>query len=177
MTQQAPFVVGVAGWKNSGKTTLVERLVAALVQRGFTVSTVKHSHHDVAFEKDGTDSARHRDAGASEVAVISPKRWAVLHETQNIPGPTLTDILARLGPADIVIVEGFKHEPIRKIEVRRTGQGAGAPLAGSDPAVFAIASDHEIRMSRVPVLSLDDIDSLVHLLLTAGALPDRKETP
>ncbi len=175
MTEHAPFVVGVAGWKNSGKTTLVERLVKALTARGFSVSTVKHSHHDLAFEKDGTDSARHRDAGAHEVAVVSPKRWAVLAERPNGIEPTLTDVLAHLGPADIVIVEGYKHEPIKKIEVRRTDQGPGAPLAGSDPGVFAIASDHEIRMARVPVFALDDIDGLVRVLLTAGALPERKE--
>jgi molybdopterin-guanine dinucleotide biosynthesis protein B len=175
MTPNAPFVVGVAGWKNSGKTTLVERLVAALVARGYTVSTVKHSHHDVTFEKDGTDSARHRDAGAREVAVVSPHRWAVMSERRNDIEPTLSDVLAHLGQADIVIVEGFKHEPIKKIEVRRNGQGQGAPLAAGDPTVFAIASDHEIRMARVPVLPLDDIDGLVRLLLTAGALPGRKE--
>jgi len=177
MSEPAPFVVGIAGWKNSGKTTLVERLVAALVARGFRVSTVKHSHHDVTFEKDGTDSARHRDAGAQEVAVVSPHRWAIMSERRNDIESTLSDVLAHLGPSDIVIVEGYKHEPIKKIEVRRTGQGSGAPLAGSDPAVFAIASDHEIRMSRVPVLSLDDIDGLVNLLLKAGALLDRKEQP
>ncbi len=175
MTERAPFVVGVAGWKNSGKTTLVERLVKALTARGFTVSTVKHSHHDVAFEKDGTDSARHRDAGAHEVAVVSPKRWAVLGERPNGIEPTLADVLAHLGPADIVIVEGYKHEPIKKIEVRRTGQGPGAPLAGSDPAVFAIASDHDIRIARVPVFTIDDIEGLVGILLTAGALPERKD--
>lgn len=175
-TPHAPFVVGVAGWKNSGKTTLVERLVAALVKRGYVVSTVKHSHHDVRFEKDGTDSARHRDAGAREVAVVSPHRWAIMSERLNDVEPSLSEILAHLGPADIVIVEGFKHEPIKKIEVRRTDQGPGAPLAASDPTVFAIASDHEIRMARVPVLALDDIDGLVRLLLTAGALSDRKES-
>lgn len=175
MSEPAPFVVGIAGWKNSGKTTLLERLVAALVERGYRVSTVKHTHHDVTFEKDGTDSARHRKAGAHEVAIVSPHRWAVMSERRNEIEPTLSDVLARLGPADIVLVEGYKHEPIKKIEVRRTGQGPGAPLAGSDPAFFAIASDHEIRLSRVPVFALDDIDGLVGILLTAGALPERKE--
>jgi molybdopterin-guanine dinucleotide biosynthesis protein B len=175
MTAPAPFVVGIAGWKNSGKTTLVERLVQALGARGFRVSTVKHTHHDVTFDKDGTDSARHRDAGAHEVAVVAPSRWAIMAERRDTPEPTLADILARLAPVDIVIVEGFKGEPIKKIEVRRTDQDPGPPLAASDPAVFAIASDHEIRLARVPVLALDDIDGIVKILLAAGALPERKE--
>lgn len=177
-----PFVVGVAGWKNSGKTTLVERLVSELVRRGYRVSTVKHSHHDVAFEAEGTDSARHRKAGAHEVAVVSPNRWAVMGSSQTLAWhdevePLLGAIVERLAPADIVVVEGYKRAPIPKIEVRRTGQDEGAPLADSDPAVFAIAADHDVSGWRVPIFSLDDIDGLTAALLAEARLPDRRGMP
>lgn len=172
---ERPFVVGVAGWKNSGKTTLVVRLVAELVRRGYRVSTVKHSHHEIADERGGTDSARHRGAGASEVALVSPSRWAVTRYGEAIvwrdePDPPLTTVLAHLALADIVIVEGYKRAPIPKIEVRRLGQGEGPPLASSDAAVFAVAADHEVEAGRVPVFSLDDVNGLSEALLAAAGV-------
>jgi len=175
----APFVVGVAGWKNSGKTTLVTRLVSDLVRHGYRVSTVKHSHHDIAGEAEGTDSARHREAGAQEVALVSPQRWAVIGNAGAIPWreeaePPLATVVAQLAPADIVIVEGLKRAPIPKIEVRRRGQGDGPPLADSDPAVFAIAADHAIAGARVPVLALDDVAGLTNTLLAAAGLEMRE---
>jgi molybdenum cofactor guanylyltransferase/molybdopterin-guanine dinucleotide biosynthesis protein MobB len=170
-----PFVVGVAGWKNSGKTTLVARLVAELVGRGYRVSTVKHSHHDISGEAEGTDSARHRQAGAQEVALVSPHRWAVIGEARAIawreePEPPLAAVVAHLAPVDIVIVEGLKRAAIPKIEVRRRGQGDGPPLADGDPAVFAIAADHEISNARVPVLALDDVAGVADALLRMAGL-------
>ncbi|MBN8913523.1 MAG: molybdopterin-guanine dinucleotide biosynthesis protein B [Rhizobiales bacterium] len=173
--RNAPFVVGVAGWKNSGKTTLVERLVATLVRRGYRVSTIKHSHHDVSFEAEGTDSARHLRAGAQEVALISPRRWAVLRAGQQIAWreegePALATVVRHLAPADIVIVEGLKRAQIPKIEVRRTAQGDGPPLAADDPFVFAIAADHGIADGRVPSFALDDVAGLADALLTAGGV-------
>ncbi|MCC7250594.1 MAG: molybdopterin-guanine dinucleotide biosynthesis protein B [Hyphomicrobium sp.] len=168
-----PFVVGVAGWKNSGKTTLVVRLVAELVQRGYRVATVKHSHHQIVFEAKGTDSARHRQAGAQEVAVVSPDRWAVVRGGEDIawqdePEPPLAAVVARLAPADIVIVEGYKREVIPKIEVRRSGQAPGAPLADGDPTVLAVAADHEVRGEGVPVFSLDDVKGLADVVVAAA---------
>lgn len=171
---QGPFVVGIAGWKSSGKTTLIARLVAELARRAFRVSTVKHSHHDVAFEAEGTDSVRHREAGAYEVAVVSPWRWGILHELRDARKPQLADILVRLAPADIVLVEGWKSAPIPKIEVRRTGQGPGPRLAASDPRVFAVAADHDVDGTTLPVFKLDDVDGVTRALLAAGGLPERK---
>lgn len=170
-----PFVVGVAGWKNSGKTTLVTRLVAELVRRGYRVSTVKHSHHDISYEEDGTDSARHRQAGAHEVALISPQRWAVMSNARDIawrvePEPPLAAVVAQLAPADIVIVEGMKRARIAKIEVRRSAQSPGVPLADSDPAVFAVAADHEVKGGRAPAFAIDDVPGLTDALLAAAGL-------
>lgn len=179
--RNAPFVVGVAGWKNSGKTTLVERLVATLVRRGYRVSTIKHSHHDVSFEAEGTDSARHLRAGAQEVALVSPRRWAVLRDGQNIAWrdeaePTLAVVIAQLAPADVVIVEGLKKAQISKIEVRRTAQGDGPPLAADDPLVFAVAADHDVTPVGVPSFALDDADGLTDALLVAGGLTPRRKS-
>lgn len=168
----APFVFAVAGWKNSGKTTLVARLVAHLTDRGFRLATVKHSHHHVSDERDGdgTDSARHRRAGAHAVALSTPDRWALIGPTNDIawqdgPPPPLDEIVARLPPVDIVIVEGMKRAAIPKIEVRRTGQGQGPPLAGADATVFAIASDRPLRDAPVPVFDCDDIAGLTDAAL------------
>jgi molybdopterin-guanine dinucleotide biosynthesis protein B len=171
MTGLAPFVVGVAGWKNSGKTTLVVKLVRELTRRGYRVSTVKHSHHDVELDAPEADSARHREAGAHDVMLVSPHRWALIHELRGEPEPPLEDIIDRLIPTDIVLVEGYKHAPIFKIEVRRSKQKPGAPLAGTDPLVIAIAADHEIEKGAVPVFDLDDIDGLAALLLSKSGIP------
>lgn len=174
----APFVVGVAGWKNSGKTTLVTRLVAELVRRGYRVSTIKHSHHDITCEADGTDSARHKEAGAQAVVVISPAGWARIGEGEALalnpePEPPLSDVIARLPPTDIVLVEGLKRAPIPKIEVRRSAQGIGPPLAAEDPLVFAIAADHLVSDANVPAFSLDDVDGVTHALLARAGLTKR----
>ncbi len=177
----APFVVGVAGWKNSGKTTLVAGLVAELVRRGFRVSTVKHSHHTLSAEAEGTDSARHRRAGASAVALLSPTRWAVLRDElgdelgdapaivwHDGPEPPLAAVIAHLAPADIVIVEGFKGAPIPKIEVRGAGQGEGPPLAERDPLVFAVADDGGDAGAGVATFSRNDVAGIADALLAAG---------
>jgi molybdenum cofactor guanylyltransferase/molybdopterin-guanine dinucleotide biosynthesis protein MobB len=166
----APFVVGVAGWKNSGKTTLVESLVSILVARGLRVATVKHSHHPITGEHEGSDSDRHRRAGANEVALVGADRWAIIDASgrmilQDGPPPNLDGIVARLSPVDIVVVEGMKSAPIPKIEVRRVGQGDGPPLAGGDTTVFAIASDRPIAHAPVPVCDVDDIECIARLVL------------
>lgn len=132
-------VIGIVGWKNSGKTTLVEKLVCELTARGLRVSTIKHAHHGFDIDRPGKDSYRHRAAGASEVLVASAQRWALLHENQGAAEPSLAALLKHLQPCDLVLVEGFKHGPQRKIEVRRD---AGAPrLADSDPTICAVATD------------------------------------
>lgn len=180
MTRSAPFVIGVAGWKNTGKTTLVTRLVAELTRRGYRIATVKHSHHEIRAERPGSDTARHRSAGASAVAVVSPAGWGIVSDGPAFarapdPEPPLAAVVAALGPADIVIVEGMKHADMPRIETRRRAQGPGLPLADGDRNVFAIATDHEVRDTRTPAFSLDDIGGLADALLIRAALPLHKE--
>lgn len=159
MTQR---VIGVAGWKNSGKTTLVERLVAELTRRGWTVATVKHAHHGADIDRDGTDSFRHRQAGAREVMLVTGRRWALMHELRGDDEPSLSDMLARLSPCDIVVVEGFKTSDHPKIEARRLAAKDRTPLPVS-ANVVAIAADHPVEDAVVPVLALDDIAAIADL--------------
>jgi len=164
-------VIGIAGWKNSGTTTLAERLVAEFVRRGLRVSTVKHAHHSFQIDEGETDSARHRRAGASEVAIVSAHRWAIVHELRDEDEPDLAQVLSQLSPADLVIVEGYKAAAIPKIEARRSEGRKGAPLVDSDEYVIAIAADHAVAESRVPVLMLDDIAAIAdHIERTLGPL-------
>ena len=152
------LVFGVTGWKNSGKTTLVERLVSEFVRRGWTVATVKHAHHDVDIDQPGTDSYRHRAAGATEVALVGGLRYAIMRE-QDEPG--LAEVLARLSPADLVLVEGFKREQHPKIEVR---SGGGPPLVAADPAIVAIATDQPLGDQRLPCFRRDDIAAIADFI-------------
>src|SRR4051812_7057497 len=144
-------IFGITGWKNSGKTTLTERLVAELTRRGYRVSTVKHAHHDFDIDREGADSYRHRAAGAAEVAVVSGRRWALMHELRGEDEPQLDDILARLAPCDIVLVEGYKREGHAKIETRRLAAKDTKPLTPVDAAIRAVAADHAVEGEKVPV--------------------------
>ena len=161
MTQR---IFGITGWKNSGKTTLTERLVAELVGRGRRVATVKHAHHDFDIDKEGTDSFRHRQAGAGEVAIVSGRRWALMHELSGEEEPTLEAILSRLSPCDIVLVEGYKRERHRKIEARRRDTRDRAPLSAGDPNIVAIAADHPLPGETLPVFDLDDTASIADFI-------------
>ena len=156
MSEQRIF--GVTGWKNAGKTTLVERLVAEFVRRGLTVNTVKHGHHDLDVDHPGRDSYRHRAAGATEVAVVGGHRYAIMREQEE---PTLAEVLARLAPADLVLIEGYKREPHRKIEVRAGGE----PMAPHDDAIVAIASDERPTDSRLPWFERDDIAGIADFVV------------
>jgi molybdopterin-guanine dinucleotide biosynthesis protein B len=161
------LVIGIVGWKNSGKTTLAERLIAELTRRGLRVASIKHAHHTFDIDHAGTDSYRHRTAGAREVAIVSRRRWALMHETAEAEDePSFDSMLDRLQPADVVIVEGYKSEPIAKIEVRRRDGRAGPPLADSDPHIIAIAADHAIAVARVPVFRLDDVTAIAEFVLS-----------
>jgi molybdopterin-guanine dinucleotide biosynthesis adapter protein len=150
-------LIGIVGWKNSGKTTLVCALVAEFRRRGLDVATIKHAHHAFDIDDGNTDSARHRRAGAGQVAVVSQSRWAVVRELHNSPEPSLEEIIARLEPCDLIVVEGYKRAPIPKIEARRTAAGDRAPLAATDRHVIAIAADHPVAATALPVFRLDDI--------------------
>jgi molybdopterin-guanine dinucleotide biosynthesis protein B len=143
-------VFGVTGWKNAGKTTLVEKLVVEFVRRGWKVNTIKHGHHDLDVDQPGRDSYRHRAAGATEVAVVGGHRYAIMREQEE---PTLAEVLARLAPADLILIEGYKREPHRKIEVRTGGE----PMAPGDSTIVAVASDVRPRHVNLPWFRRDDI--------------------
>lgn len=147
-------VIGIVGWKNSGKTTLIENLVATFVDRGLRVSTVKHAHHDFDIDQRGKDSDRHRAAGAFEVIIASGTRWALLHELRHEPEPAIDDLLARLAPVDLVIVEGFKRHTHPKIEVIRDESKTPIFASGS-PGIVAVAAKNPQLAAPLPVLSLD----------------------
>lgn len=162
-------VFGVVGWKNSGKTTMVERLVAIFTARGFTVSTMKHAHHAFDVDTEGRDSHRHRVAGAREVLVAGGRRWALMHELRNAPEPSLETLLARLSPVDLVLVEGFKASQHPKVEVHRTVT-ADPPIALKDPTIRAVASDTVYPGLTCPVLPIADPSRVADFIANAAGL-------
>jgi molybdopterin-guanine dinucleotide biosynthesis protein B len=144
-------VLGISGWSGSGKTTLMAELIPLLVARGIKVSTIKHAHHEFDVDQPGKDSYRHREAGASEVLISSAKRYAIMHEHRGAAEPTLEQLLTRLNPVDLVLVEGFKKSNHAKIEVWRAQTGKPM-LQPDDPNVIAVASDQGLSGLGVPVL-------------------------
>jgi len=156
-------IVGLAGWSGSGKTTLVTKVIPVLVRRGLKVATVKHAHHDFDTDQPGKDSWLHRQAGASEVAIVSSRRWAVVHELGDAPEPPLEDMLHKLSPVDLVIVEGFKRHAHPKLEVFRATLGKPL-LHPDDDCIVAIATDAPLPQASVPVLMLDDIEAIADAL-------------
>ena len=157
-------IIGVAGFKNAGKTTLVEKLVTALSLRGLRISTVKHAHHSFDIDHEGRDSFRHRKAGATEVAVVSRSRWAIIHELRDEDEPPLEHILGKLAPCDLVIVEGYKRDSHDKIEVRNLALDHPA-LAGDDPTVVAIAANGSVEGAPVPVFGRDNVTELAEFIV------------
>jgi molybdopterin-guanine dinucleotide biosynthesis protein B len=157
-------VFGVTGWKNSGKTTLVTRLVAEFTRRGFNVSTVKHAHHDFDIDKPATDSFRHREAGAREVMIVSGNRWALMHELKDEAEPPLEAALQRLSPCDLILIEGYKREGHPKIEVRRATAVTAELLAPNDPSILAIAADHATDTAGRPLFNLDDVGGIADFI-------------
>jgi molybdopterin-guanine dinucleotide biosynthesis adapter protein len=157
-------IFGLAGWSGSGKTTLLERLLPALTARGLRVSTVKHAHHDFDLDRPGKDSWRHREAGAAEVMVASARRWALVHELRGDAEPTLDDLVARMNPVDLILVEGFKREPLPKLEIHRAA--LGKPLiAPTDSDIVAIASDVPLADVTVPRFDLDDVSAIAAFII------------
>jgi len=163
-------VIGVVGWKNSGKTTLVVRLVELFTARGLAVSTVKHAHHVFDIDQPGKDSHLHRQAGAREVLIASDNRWALMHEHRSEESPPLSGLLARLDPVDLVIVEGFKQARIPKLEVRRAGAD-GNPIAPADPHVIAIVSGNPEPHSALPVLPAEQPEKVAAFIAGRFRLP------
>jgi len=169
-------IIGIAGWKNSGKTTLVVRLVEEFTSRGFRIATVKHAHHAFQIDEGETDSARHRCAGASEVAIGGAERWAIVHELHEEPEPDFAAVIARLSPADLILVEGYKSAPIRKIEARRSDSVSQRPLAVTDPHVIAIAADHSVEGVAVPVFDLNDVAAIASFIQKTLGVTSRAAT-
>ena len=155
-------IFGVTGWKNSGKTGLMERLITEFTARGLSVSSIKHAHHSFDIDHPGRDSYRHRDAGARQVLLASRNRWALMHELRNEDEPSLGDLLKQLLPVDLVLIEGYKRDRHPKIEPHRkeTGQPLIAP---EDETIVAVASDTLVTIDR-PVLDLNDTASIANFI-------------
>jgi len=162
-------IFGVIGWKNNGKTGLMERLIAEISTRGFSVSTIKHAHHHFDIDHEGKDSFRHREAGAHEVLLAAGQRFALMHEVRGGEEPTLEHLLTRLSDVDLVLVEGYKHAHHPKIEAHRS-ETAQPLIARNDPHVVAVASDVAIDGLSQPVLSLDDTTAIADFILSAVGL-------
>lgn len=169
----APPVIAIVGWKNSGKTTLVTKLITEFVRRGLKVASLKHAHHIFEIDHPGTDSFRHREAGASAVGVVSARRIALIREIEESKAPAFDELIASLGPADLVIVEGYKSLPLRKIEVRRRESNRDGDLAPVDPNVLAIAADYPVE-ATVPVLDLNDPRQTADFVSRALGLATRR---
>jgi len=164
VTLHSSPVFGVTGWKNSGKTRMVAALVAEFTRRGFRVSTIKHAHRSFDVDREGTDSWQHRRAGASEVALISRNRWALMHELHDEEEPPLGEILNRLSPCDLVLIEGYKREDHPKIEMIRKATLKDAPLWPEDPSIKLIASDDELAACPLPVFAPLDVGGIANFI-------------
>jgi molybdopterin-guanine dinucleotide biosynthesis protein B len=156
-------IIGISGYSGSGKTTLIEKVIPQLVAHGLRVSLIKHAHHQFDVDQPGKDSHRHREAGCGEVLVSSSRRWALMHELRGVPEPTLDELLQRFSPCDLVIVEGWKNEPIPKIEVHRSA--AGNPLLHpNDSRVVAVATDVPLA-TALPQFALDDAVAVAQFIV------------
>lgn len=164
-------VFGIAGYSGSGKTTLLEKLIPCLTARGLKVSVIKHAHHGFDIDRPGKDSYRHREAGASEVMLSCGLRWALMHEQRDETEPTLNELLARLSPCDLVLIEGFKEEPVPKLEVYRPENGK-PPLFPERSDIVAVATDGAID-SVLPILPLNDSQAIADFIINTLQLQER----
>jgi len=169
-------IIGLAGWSGAGKTTLVTKVIPVLVVRGLKVATVKHAHHEFDIDQPGKDSWLHRQAGASEVAVVSSRRWAIIHELGGEAELPLVEILQKLSPVDLVIVEGFKRHRHPKLEVYRASVGKPM-LHPDDDCVVAVATDTPLPQASVPVVMLDDVEAIANVLQAEALTRDRFGLP
>ena len=155
-------VIGLAGWSGAGKTTLVTRLIPYFIAEGLRVSVIKHAHHEFDVDIPGKDSWVHRQSGAAEVLVSSTRRWALMHELRGADEPKLPELLAKMSPVDLVLIEGFKREPHRKIEVHRAANGKPA-LFPDDPGIVGIVTDTKLE-TTLPTAHLDDIEAVAAMI-------------
>lgn len=156
-------IFGFAGWSGSGKTTLIEKLIPRFTAHGLRVSLIKHAHHRFDVDQPGKDSYRHRHAGCTEVLVSSSRRWALMHELHGREEPRLDEHLRHMSPCDLLLVEGYKREPIPKLEVYRASVGE-AMLHAEDSNIVAIASDQRLE-TALPQFQLDDVDGIAGFVL------------
>ncbi len=165
-------IFGLAGWSGSGKTTLMEGLVRAVTLRGLSVSTIKHANHGFDIDKPGKDSFRHRQAGAREVMLASGLRWVLMHELRDAAEPEVEDLVARMQPVDLLLIEGFKAHAHDKIEVHRPALGQPALWPG-DPRIVAVASNEPLPAAApLPLLDLDDPVAIADFVLARVGLAD-----
>ncbi len=157
-------IIGISGWSGNGKTTLLTRLIPALKVRGIKVSTIKHAHHKFDIDVPGKDSYRHREAGAEEVLISSSNRWALMHENHDKEEVHLDDLIARMAPVDILLVEGFKSESFPKIEVWRQESGT-EPRVASDDSIVALATPDLTYVAPVPILNLNDENAIADFIV------------
>ena len=155
-------VIGLSGWSGAGKTTLLSRVIPHLLGHGLRVSVIKHAHHEFDVDVPGKDSWVHRQSGATEVLVSSTRRWALMHELRGEREPPLPELLARMAPVDLVIIEGFKREPHRKIEVHRAANNKPL-LFPEDGDIVGIVTDAVVE-TRLPLAHLDDVEAAASLL-------------
>ncbi len=159
---------GVVGWKNAGKTGLMERLVTEITGRGISVSTIKHAHHSFDVDHCGKDSHRHRVAGATEVLLASRNRFALMHELRDEDEPSLAELLQKLAPVDLILIEGYKRDTHPKVEAHRAVTG-NSLIAPDDPTVRAVASDTPLDLDR-PVFDLDETKTIADFILSEVGL-------
>jgi molybdopterin-guanine dinucleotide biosynthesis protein B len=164
-------VFGIAGYSGSGKTTLLEKLIPQLAARGLKVSVIKHAHHGFDIDRPGKDSFRHREAGATEVLLSCGDRWALMHERRDEPEPTLSELIGHLSPCDLVLIEGFKDEPVPKLEVFRAANGT-PPLFSERQDIVGIASNDPLT-TTLPLLPLDDVAAIACFLIATLKLEIR----
>ncbi|MGI9378436.1 MAG: molybdopterin-guanine dinucleotide biosynthesis protein B [Methyloligellaceae bacterium] len=158
-------IFSIIGWKNSGKTTLMARLVEEFTARGLSVSAIKHAHHSFDIDHPERDTFKLREAGARQIAIASPRRWALMHELKDEPEPPLDEIISHFSGAEIVLVEGYKSSQIPKIEARSKRSLTQSPLAGEFPSVVAIASDKDQEDNALPHFQIDDIPGIANFIL------------
>jgi molybdopterin-guanine dinucleotide biosynthesis protein B len=169
-----PPLFGIAGWKNSGKTTLVTKLVAHFTERGLRVAAIKHAHHNFDVDHEGRDSFRYRQGGAATVIVSSAKRVAIMKELREEPEPSLRQLVQYAGQADLIIVEGFKSERHPKLEIRRREATSQTPLAPNDPTILAVAADFETSAGGLPIFHIDAVEEIADFIAKAVSLTMRK---
>lgn len=162
-------IFGIVGMSGSGKTELLVKLIPELIGRGIEVSTIKHTHHNVEIDKPGKDSYRHRKSGAKQVMVASSGRWSLVRELHDMPEPSLEELLEKMEPVDLLLVEGFKREGHDKLEVFRHDHEQEL-LAPGDDSILAVAGDGPIEGLAVPLIDLNDVPAIADFILAHTGL-------